>query len=337
MPESILDLIGNTPLVEVTRARHRPVPAVPQAGEPEPGRLDQGPHRPVDDRGGRARRPAAAGRHHRRGDRRQHRARPGAGGARRRATRSSWSSPTRCRREKILHLRALGAEVRMTRSDVGKGHPEYYQDMAAAHRRARRRAPSTSTSSATRPTRWRTRPPPARRSGSRWTARRRRGGRAASARAARSPASARFFARVVADDARWCWPIRRARCSPTTCKTGDARRGRARWVVEGIGEDFVPADRRPVAGARRPTRSPTRRASPTARELLRTEGILGGSSTGHAARRGAALLPRADRAEARGHVRLRQRQQVPLQDVQRLLDARAGLARARRSTATCAT
>jgi cystathionine beta-synthase len=33
-------------------------------------------------------------------------------------------------REKIQHLRALGAEVRMTRSDVGKGHPEYYQDMA---------------------------------------------------------------------------------------------------------------------------------------------------------------------------------------------------------------
>src|SRR5918911_634962 len=30
----------------------------------------------------------------------------------------------------IEHLRALGAEVRMTRSDVGKGHPEYYQDMA---------------------------------------------------------------------------------------------------------------------------------------------------------------------------------------------------------------
>ncbi len=32
--------------------------------------------------------------------------------------------------EKIHHLRALGAEIRITRSDVGKGHPEYYQDMA---------------------------------------------------------------------------------------------------------------------------------------------------------------------------------------------------------------
>ena len=34
--------------------------------------------------------------------------------------------PDKMSREKIQHLRALGAEVRMTRSDVGKGHLEYY-------------------------------------------------------------------------------------------------------------------------------------------------------------------------------------------------------------------
>jgi cystathionine beta-synthase len=38
--------------------------------------------------------------------------------------------PDKMAQEKIYHLRALGAEVRMTRSDVGKGHPEYYHDMA---------------------------------------------------------------------------------------------------------------------------------------------------------------------------------------------------------------
>jgi cystathionine beta-synthase len=32
--------------------------------------------------------------------------------------------------EKIFHLRAMGAEVVMTRSDVSKGHPEYYRDTA---------------------------------------------------------------------------------------------------------------------------------------------------------------------------------------------------------------
>src|SRR6201996_3897413 len=38
--------------------------------------------------------------------------------------------PDKMAREKIQHLRGLGVDVRITRSDVGKGHPEYYQDMA---------------------------------------------------------------------------------------------------------------------------------------------------------------------------------------------------------------
>lgn len=40
--------------------------------------------------------------------------------------------PDKMSQEKIFHLKALGADVVMTRSDVGKGHPEYYQDMALA-------------------------------------------------------------------------------------------------------------------------------------------------------------------------------------------------------------
>ncbi|HEX7886547.1 MAG TPA: pyridoxal-phosphate dependent enzyme, partial [Phenylobacterium sp.] len=40
--------------------------------------------------------------------------------------------PDKMAREKIQHLRAMGVDVRITRSDVGKGHPEYYQDMASA-------------------------------------------------------------------------------------------------------------------------------------------------------------------------------------------------------------
>ena len=38
--------------------------------------------------------------------------------------------PDKMSDEKISHLRAMGAEVVLTRSDVGKGHPEYYQDVA---------------------------------------------------------------------------------------------------------------------------------------------------------------------------------------------------------------
>lgn len=40
--------------------------------------------------------------------------------------------PDKMSQEKIFHLKALGAEIVMTRSDVNKGHPEYYQDMAEA-------------------------------------------------------------------------------------------------------------------------------------------------------------------------------------------------------------
>ncbi len=37
--------------------------------------------------------------------------------------------PDKMSQEKIFNLRAMGAEVILTRSDVGKGHPEYYQDL----------------------------------------------------------------------------------------------------------------------------------------------------------------------------------------------------------------
>lgn len=38
--------------------------------------------------------------------------------------------PDKMSREKLYNLRAMGAEVVETRSDVNKGHPDYYQDMA---------------------------------------------------------------------------------------------------------------------------------------------------------------------------------------------------------------
>lgn len=39
--------------------------------------------------------------------------------------------PDKMSKEKIAHLKATGAEVIITRSDVGKGHPEYYHEIAA--------------------------------------------------------------------------------------------------------------------------------------------------------------------------------------------------------------
>src|SRR5436190_15991359 len=40
--------------------------------------------------------------------------------------------PDKMAREKVLHAKAMGAEVVITRSDVTKGTPDYYQDLAEA-------------------------------------------------------------------------------------------------------------------------------------------------------------------------------------------------------------
>ncbi len=45
--------------------------------------------------------------------------------------------PDKMSQEKIFNLRAMGAEIVLTRSDVGKGHPEYYQDLAQSIARER--------------------------------------------------------------------------------------------------------------------------------------------------------------------------------------------------------
>lgn len=80
--------------------------------------------------------------------------------------------PDKMSQEKISHVRALGATVRLTRSDVGRGHPEYYQDLAA---RLAAEIPGGFyvNQFANPPIRSGTKPPPARKSGSRpartWT------------------------------------------------------------------------------------------------------------------------------------------------------------------------
>ena len=41
--------------------------------------------------------------------------------------------PDKMSLEKIAHLKALGAEIKFTRSDVGKDHPEYYHNIAEGY------------------------------------------------------------------------------------------------------------------------------------------------------------------------------------------------------------
>jgi cystathionine beta-synthase len=126
---SVLDLIGDTPLVEVTRLgaapcrlflklesanpsgsiKDRPARVMIEAAEAE-GRLAPG-GTIVEATAGNTGLGLAL-----------------VGG--RKGYRTVLVVPDKMAREKILHARAMGAEVVLTRSDVGKGHPDYYQDLA---------------------------------------------------------------------------------------------------------------------------------------------------------------------------------------------------------------
>src|SRR6201985_1011368 len=126
---SVLDLIGDTPLIEVTRIGRRPCGLLPK---PE----SANPSGSIKDRIARAMIEAAEA---------DGRLKPG--GTIVEATAGNTGLglaqvgilkgyrlvlvvPDKMAREKIQHLRGLGVDVRITRSDVGKGHPDYYQDMA---------------------------------------------------------------------------------------------------------------------------------------------------------------------------------------------------------------
>jgi len=128
---SVLDLIGDTPLIEVTRidrgqcrlflklesanpsgsVKDRPARAMIEAAEAD-GRLKPG-GTIVEATAGNTGLGLAL-----------------VGG--RKGYRTVLVVPDKMAREKVLHAKAMGAEVISTRSDVGKGHPDYYQDLAEA-------------------------------------------------------------------------------------------------------------------------------------------------------------------------------------------------------------
>ncbi|MET0923752.1 MAG: pyridoxal-phosphate dependent enzyme, partial [Xanthobacteraceae bacterium] len=128
---SVLDLIGDTPLIEVTRIDRGPCRLFLKLESANPSGS-------VKDRPARAMIEAAEA---------DGRLKPGGtiveatagntglglalvGG--RKGYRTVLVVPDKMAREKVLHARAMGAEVISTRSDVGKGHPDYYQDLAEA-------------------------------------------------------------------------------------------------------------------------------------------------------------------------------------------------------------
>ncbi len=271
---AVLDLIGNTPLVEVTRFDTGCCRLFLKLESQNPGGS-------IKDRIGVAMVEAAE---------RDGRLRPGgtvveatAGNtglglalvARAKGYRVVLVVPDKMSSEKVLHLKALGAEVHITRSDVGKGHADYYQDRAAVLAQSipgaffadqfNNPANPLAHETGTGPEIWA------------------QAGHELDAivvgvgSAGTLTGLTRFFRKVqpalafvLADPAG----------SILADYTRSGTLGAAgSWAVEGIGEDFIPgiAD---LSGITHAYSISDEESFSSARELLKREGILGGSSTG---------------------------------------------------------
>lgn len=184
--------------------------------------------------------------------------------------------PDKMSQEKIFHLKAMGAEVHMTRSDVSKGHPEYYRDVAERLAReipgayfvnqfgnpANARAHAETTA----PEIWA-------QMGERLDA-----VICGAGTGGTLAGLSQFFGRtapavelILAD------PLGSGLASYAL--TGALPQKMTPWLVEGIGGDSVPA----VADFSRVRQAfsiPDAEAFRTCRELLAREGIIGGTSTG---------------------------------------------------------
>ncbi|KYF82661.1 cystathionine beta-synthase [Sorangium cellulosum] len=130
--ENIVSLIGHTPMIKVTQLDTGPCELFLKMESQNPGGS-------IKDRIGLSMIEAAE-RDGQLGGERRHLVEATAGNtglglalvAARKGYRLTLVIPDKMSQEKIFHLKALGASVVMTRSDVEKGHPSYYQDLAAS-------------------------------------------------------------------------------------------------------------------------------------------------------------------------------------------------------------
>ncbi|HEY8026608.1 MAG TPA: pyridoxal-phosphate dependent enzyme [Burkholderiaceae bacterium] len=184
--------------------------------------------------------------------------------------------PDKMSNEKILHLKAMGAEVHLTRSDVGKGHPEYYQDYAA--RLARDIPGSFFADQFNNPAN-----PLAHETGTApeiWQ----QSGHNVDAivcgvgSGGTITGLTRFF-RAHQPNLEFVLADPKGSILTEYVETGHVADTSGSWAVEGIGEDFIPAIA-DLSGVKRAYTIDDQESFSTARELLRAEGILAGSSTG---------------------------------------------------------
>jgi cystathionine beta-synthase len=271
---AVLDLIGNTPLLEVTRFDTGPCQLFLKLESQNPGGS-------IKDRIGLAMIEAAE---------RDGRLPPGgtvieatAGNtglglalvARAKGYKVCLVVPDKMSAEKVLHLKALGAEVHTTRSDVGKGHPAYYQDFAA---RLAKEIPNSyyidqfnnpanplAHETTTAPEIWQ-------QMGHRVDAIVCGVGSGGTLTGLK-----RYFNRV---DPHTEFVLADPKGSVLADYIATGKLGTAgSWAVEGIGEDFIPSIAE-LDGVRTAYTIDDEESFNTARELLKREGIASGSSTG---------------------------------------------------------
>ncbi|SFU84569.1 pyridoxal-phosphate dependent enzyme [Pseudoduganella namucuonensis] len=184
--------------------------------------------------------------------------------------------PDKMSTEKVLHLKALGAEVHMTRSDVGKGHPEYYQDYAA---RLARETPGAfyadqfnnpanplAHETATGPEIWE-------------QMRHEVDAIVVGVGSSGTLTGLSNYFRRVQPKLEFVLADPKGSILAEYVDTGAVSDTSGSWAVEGIGEDFIPsiAD---LSAVRKAYTITDQESFDSARALLQAEGILGGSSTG---------------------------------------------------------
>lgn len=183
--------------------------------------------------------------------------------------------PDKMSAEKVLHLKALGAEVHSTRSDVGKGHPAYYQDVAA---RLAREIPDSfyidqfnnpanplAHETTTAPEIWQ-------QMGHRVDA------IVCGVGSGGTLTGLKRYFNKVSPNTEFVLADPKGSVLADYIATGKVGEAGS-WAVEGIGEDFIPsiAD---LTGVRTAYTIDDEESFGTARELLKREGIASGSSTG---------------------------------------------------------
>ena len=184
--------------------------------------------------------------------------------------------PDKMSREKIFNLKAMGAQVVLTRSDVAKGHPDYYQDMA--ERIARETPGAYFINQFGNPDN-----PAAHEFGTGPELLAQLDGTLDAivfgcGSSGTMTGLSRFLAKASPDtELILADPV--GSILEEYINRGTLSEKSASWMVEGIGEDFLP----PISDFTRVKKAyaiSDRESFLTARELLEKEGILGGSSTG---------------------------------------------------------